>query len=130
MEEDGKDEEGYYAARAGDYFNKGRYAIVSAVGRGVFSSVLRAKDTHRFDADVAIKVIRNNETMTKLAQKELQLLEELRCAPACLCSTLYSLPLSPPFLSMLSVHRLRSFVVSGVCWLLTPRILQAKRPGG
>ena len=82
MEEDGKDEEGYYSARAGDFFNKGRYAIVSAVGRGVFSSVLRAKDTHRFDSDVAIKVIRNNETMTKLAQKELALLEELRQAGA------------------------------------------------
>ena len=90
MEEDGKDEEGYYSARAGDFFNKERYAIVSAVGRGVFSSVLRAKDTHRFDSDVAIKVIRNNETMTKLAQKELALLEELRQAGArnisCTCA--------------------------------------------
>jgi serine/threonine-protein kinase PRP4 len=78
LEEDGKDEEGYYSARSGDMFCKGRYQVVSAVGRGVFSSVLRAKDTHRFDADVAIKVIRNNETMTKLAQRERALLEELR----------------------------------------------------
>ena len=78
LEEDGKDEEGYYAARSGDMFCKGRYQIVSAVGRGVFSSVLCAKDTHRFDADVAIKVIRSNDVMTKLGQKELSLLEELR----------------------------------------------------
>lgn len=68
----------YYAARSGDMFCKGRYQVVSAVGRGVFSSVLCAKDTHRFDAEVAIKVIRSNEVMSKLAQKELTLLEELR----------------------------------------------------
>ena len=80
LEEDGKDEEGYYSARSGDMFCKGRYQIVSAVGRGVFSSVLCAKDTHRFDAEVAIKVIRSNEVMSKLAQKELTLLEELRAA--------------------------------------------------
>ena len=61
-------------------FCKGRYQIVSAVGRGVFSSVLCAKETHRFDADVAIKVIRSNDVMTKLGQKELSLLEELRPA--------------------------------------------------
>ena len=78
LEEDAKDEEGYYAARSGDMFCKGRYQVVSAVGRGVFSSVLCAKDTHRFDAEVAIKVIRSNEVMSKLAQKELTLLEELR----------------------------------------------------
>jgi serine/threonine protein kinase len=78
LEEDAKDEEGYYSARSGDMFCKGRYQVVSAVGRGVFSSVLCAKDTHRFDAEVAIKVIRSNEVMSKLAQKELTLLEELR----------------------------------------------------
>lgn len=39
-----------------------RYQTVSKLGRGVFSSVVKAKDTVT-DEEVAIKIIRNNEIM-------------------------------------------------------------------
>lgn len=44
----------------------GRYEIVAAHGKGVFSTVVRAKDLKARPGDpeeVAIKMIRNNETM-------------------------------------------------------------------
>ena len=40
----------------------------------MFSSVVKAKDG---DADVAIKIIRNNETMYKAGMKELGILKKL-----------------------------------------------------
>lgn len=54
----------------------GRYQIYGNVGRGVFSTVLRAKDLTT-NQDVAIKVIRNNDVMFKAGQKELTLLKLL-----------------------------------------------------
>lgn len=47
LEEEAKDEEGYFSVKAGEHFNKGRYSVMSAVGRGVFSTVVCAKDTVR-----------------------------------------------------------------------------------
>lgn len=44
----------------------GRYEIIAAHGKGVFSTVVRAKDLKASKGDpeeVAIKIIRNNETM-------------------------------------------------------------------
>jgi serine/threonine-protein kinase PRP4 len=44
----------------------GRYEIIAAHGKGVFSTVVRAKDLKASKDDpeeVAIKIIRNNETM-------------------------------------------------------------------
>ena len=41
----------------------GRYRITSNTGRGVFSSVVKAIDTKDSDREIAIKVIRSNETM-------------------------------------------------------------------
>jgi serine/threonine-protein kinase PRP4 len=55
---------------------EGRYQIYGNVGRGVFSTVLRAKDLTTTQ-DVAIKVIRNNDVMFKAGQKELTLLKLL-----------------------------------------------------
>jgi serine/threonine-protein kinase PRP4 len=55
---------------------EGRYQIYGNVGRGVFSTVLRAKDLTT-QQDVAIKVIRNNDVMYKAGQKELTLLKTL-----------------------------------------------------
>jgi len=55
-----------------------RYSVLNVVGKGVFSSVVRAleqsKDTTR---EVAIKVIRNNDVMLKAAQKEISILRKL-----------------------------------------------------
>ena len=39
-----------------------RYHVYSNLGKGVFSSVVKARDTKEGN-DVAIKIIRNNETM-------------------------------------------------------------------
>lgn len=44
----------------------GRYEVTAAHGKGVFSTVVRAKDLKvvaTFPEEVAIKIIRNNETM-------------------------------------------------------------------
>lgn len=40
----------------------GRYQIISYLGKGVFSSVVKAKDMTTSE-EVAVKIIRNNETM-------------------------------------------------------------------
>lgn len=44
----------------------GRYEVIATHGKGVFSTVVRAKDLKAGPAEpeeVAIKIIRNNETM-------------------------------------------------------------------
>lgn len=48
-------------ARIGEVLN-GRYQTLSYLGKGVFSSVVKAKDTATGE-EVAVKMIRNNETM-------------------------------------------------------------------
>lgn len=53
------------ASRVGEVL-EGRYEVVCPMGRGVFSSVVRATDRKsRPDepSEVAIKIIRSNETM-------------------------------------------------------------------
>jgi len=42
--------------------------------KGVFSNVIRARDTARGGQEVAIKIIRNNEIMHKTGLKELEML--------------------------------------------------------
>ncbi|KAI9276600.1 kinase-like domain-containing protein [Sporodiniella umbellata] len=69
------DAEGYYSTRIGETLD-GRYVVLANLGRGVFSSVVRAKDQDT-DEEVAIKLIRNNETMYKAGQKELTFLKKL-----------------------------------------------------
>ncbi|KAJ7515863.1 hypothetical protein O6H91_22G032200 [Diphasiastrum complanatum] len=73
------DAEGYYCYRIGEVLD-GRYEVASSHGRGVFSHVVRARDLKagRGDAEeVAIKIIRNNETMFKAGQTELVILKKL-----------------------------------------------------
>ena len=65
------DTDGYYMARPGETID-GRYRVLGVVGRGVFSSVLKARDEVQEKEKnepcyVAVKMIRNNETMTKAA---------------------------------------------------------------
>ncbi|XP_012082071.1 serine/threonine-protein kinase prpf4B isoform X2 [Jatropha curcas] len=73
------DAEGYYGYRFGEILD-GRYEIVAAHGKGVFSTVVRAKDLKAGIGEpdeVAIKIIRNNETMHKAGQTEVQILNKL-----------------------------------------------------
>eukprot|EP01042_Synura_sphagnicola_P002251 gene2251-2691_t len=85
------DHEGYYKPFIGELISN-RYRVKGVIGKGVFSTVLQAQDmleknelkgpaggvltegeneSHHL---VAIKMIRNNDTMRKAAEKEIQLL--------------------------------------------------------
>ncbi|XP_074562091.1 uncharacterized protein LOC141818506 isoform X2 [Curcuma longa] len=73
------DAEGYYSYRFGEVLD-GRYEVIASHGKGVFSTVVRAKDLKARKSDpeeVAIKIIRNNETMYKAGQDELVILKKL-----------------------------------------------------
>ncbi|OVA05004.1 Protein kinase domain [Macleaya cordata] len=73
------DAEGYYSYRFGEILD-GRYEVTAAHGKGVFSTVVRAKDLKAGKDDpeeVAIKIIRNNDTMYKAGQEELVILKKL-----------------------------------------------------
>ncbi|XP_042445946.1 serine/threonine-protein kinase PRP4 homolog [Zingiber officinale] len=73
------DAEGYYSYRFGEVLD-GRYEVIASHGKGVFSTVVRAKDLKARKSDpeeVAIKIIRNNETMYKAGQDELVILNKL-----------------------------------------------------
>ncbi|KAK6157656.1 hypothetical protein DH2020_011904 [Rehmannia glutinosa] len=62
------DAEGYYGYRFGEVLD-GRYEIIAAHGKGVFSTVVRAKDLKAKPGDpeeVAIKIIRNKKQCKKL----------------------------------------------------------------
>ncbi|KAJ4974487.1 hypothetical protein NE237_007661 [Protea cynaroides] len=73
------DAEGYYSYRFGEILD-GRYEVTAAHGKGVFSTVVRAKDLKAGKGDpgeVAIKIIRNNDTMYKAGLEELIILKKL-----------------------------------------------------
>ena len=61
MLDDWDDPEGYYKVILGELL-EGRYHVQSNLGRGMFSGVVRAMD-HKTSRLVAIKMVRNNETM-------------------------------------------------------------------
>ncbi|KAH7516551.1 hypothetical protein FEM48_Zijuj10G0147000 [Ziziphus jujuba var. spinosa] len=73
------DAEGYYSYRFGELLD-GRYEIISSHGKGVFSTVVRAKNVKSGSGEpeeVAIKIIRNNDTMYKAGLTELVILKKL-----------------------------------------------------
>ena len=71
------DVEGYYRAKLGELLDGGRYEVTETnFGKGVFSSVLKAKDL-KSSSFVAIKIIRNNETMRKASKTEIAILKKL-----------------------------------------------------
>lgn len=78
------DIDGYYRAKLGEQLDDGRYEVMETnFGKGVFSSVLKAKDLSmesqngESSAFVAIKIIRNNETMRKASKTEIAILKKL-----------------------------------------------------
>ncbi|KAI9146433.1 kinase-like domain-containing protein [Paraphysoderma sedebokerense] len=70
------DPDGYYRVILGELIDN-RYHVFATLGKGVFSTVVKARDTKKGDKEVAIKMIRNNETMYKAGQKELAILKRL-----------------------------------------------------
>ncbi|PRQ40391.1 putative protein kinase CMGC-DYRK-PRP4 family [Rosa chinensis] len=73
------DAEGYYSYRFGELLD-GRYEITAAHGKGVFSTVVRAKNLKVGNGEpeeVAIKIIRSNDTMYKAGMTELAILKKL-----------------------------------------------------
>ncbi|KAI8800165.1 kinase-like domain-containing protein [Cladochytrium replicatum] len=70
------DPDGYYRVILGEKLED-RYHVYQNLGRGVFSSVVKARDTLDGDKDVAIKLIRNNALMHRAALKEINILKKL-----------------------------------------------------
>ncbi|CAH8868889.1 unnamed protein product [Trichobilharzia szidati] len=73
------DAEGYYRVRIGEVLDK-RYTVYGYTGHGVFSNVVRARDSARGNLEVAVKIIRNNDVMHKSGLKELEVLKKLNDA--------------------------------------------------
>jgi len=73
------DAEGYYRVRIGEVLDT-RYSVFGYTGQGVFSNVIRARDSTKGDQEVAIKIIRNNEIMHKAGLKELEILRRVNNA--------------------------------------------------
>lgn len=72
------DLEGYYKIILGELLN-GRYHVQANLGKGMFSGVVRAMDITTKKL-VAIKLIRNNETMRKAGMKEIEILQKINDA--------------------------------------------------
>lgn len=71
------DPDGYYRVILGEKLHQGRYQVFSILGRGMFASVVRAKDLAQNEQEVAIKIARRQETMYKAGMKEMRTLELL-----------------------------------------------------
>ena len=69
------DAEGYFRTRPGELII-GRYLVNRDIGNGVYSTVLSATD-QQTGREVAIKVVRSNETMTTAGRKEIEILKKL-----------------------------------------------------
>lgn len=70
------DAEGYYLTILGEEIDD-RYRVTANLGRGMFASVVRAIDKKAKDKPVAIKIVRNNESMRKAGVKEVDILKDL-----------------------------------------------------
>lgn len=74
------DADGYYKITLGERVgDKGRYQVFANLGRGMFSSVVKARDLLEGggEKEVAIKIIRSQETMYKAGIKEISILQKL-----------------------------------------------------
>lgn len=79
--DDWDDGDGYYLAQVGELLED-RFVVQDTVsGRGVFSNVVKAKDTKTEGQPmVALKIIRSNDMMKKAAEKEVEILQTLNNA--------------------------------------------------
>ncbi|KAN0066105.1 U4/U6 small nuclear ribonucleoprotein prp4 [Thecaphora frezii] len=71
------DPDGYYRIILGETLDKGRYQVFANLGKGMFSSVVRARDLQNAEREVAIKIVRIQETMYKAGLKEIGVLKKL-----------------------------------------------------
>jgi len=76
------DAEGYYRATIGEVIQlssiKKHYKAMGIIGKGVFSTVLKCLSIDKEKDVIAMKLIRNNETMAKAAQNEFKILKLLQ----------------------------------------------------
>ena len=75
---EGADKDGYYKMRIGEVLS-GRYQVQATLGKGMFSSVVRAVDITTKEL-VAIKIMRNNDALRKGGYTEIAILEKLNDA--------------------------------------------------
>jgi len=78
--DDWDDQEGYYLAQIGEVMDDQFLVVENACGKGVFSTVIKAKDQKQNGHMVAIKVMRANDMMKKAAEKEIEILQTLNSA--------------------------------------------------
>ncbi|KAK0229157.1 kinase-like domain-containing protein [Armillaria nabsnona] len=75
------DPEGYYSVILAEQLDSGRYQVFSSLGKGMFANVVRARvlqgDGDPVGREVAIKIVRCQESMYKAGLKEVQILNKL-----------------------------------------------------
>ncbi|KAK7437116.1 U4/U6 small nuclear ribonucleoprotein prp4, variant 2 [Stygiomarasmius scandens] len=79
------DPEGYYNVILGEQLDGGRYQVFSSLGKGMFANVVRARvlqpePGEQQGKEVAIKIVRCQESMYKAGLKEVQMLNKLKQA--------------------------------------------------
>ncbi|KAG2744954.1 kinase-like protein [Suillus brevipes Sb2] len=76
------DHEGYYQVILGEQLDGGRYQVFSSLGKGMFANVVRARVLQDAETgkEVAIKIIRSQESMHRAGLKEVQILNKLKQA--------------------------------------------------
>ncbi|KAG2348276.1 kinase-like protein [Suillus weaverae] len=76
------DHEGYYQVILGEQLDGGRYQVFSSLGKGMFANVVRARVLQDAETgkEVAIKIIRSQESMYRAGLKEVQILNKLKQA--------------------------------------------------
>ncbi|PKI82687.1 Prp4p [Malassezia vespertilionis] len=77
LQDNWDDPDGYYRVILGEKLDKGRYQVFSILGRGIFAAVVSAHDLQNEGRDVAIKIVRRQETMYKAGMKEIGTLKKL-----------------------------------------------------
>ncbi|KAJ3777539.1 kinase-like domain-containing protein [Lentinula raphanica] len=79
------DSEGYYSVILGEQLDGGKYQVFSSLGKGMFANVVRARvlipeGNEPSGREVAIKIVRCQESMYKAGLKEVQMLHKLKQA--------------------------------------------------